>query len=574
MSRNRKGRSKGDWSKSKAGAPNRKDGNTSSGNDMERDDRGRNARGENDVSWYTRYPNLVVASASLPYPYRPGMSVQIGNYNGNSDFSGVASPVYQKIPGVMSMIWAPTVGQSTNAMDPASLLGMEIYAKVREAYSGTLRADAPDYVIYIMALDSVFSYIGWLKRLYRVLNSWTPENYAMPAQILHGMGLMDDDIAALRMERMQLWEYINLLVLESRKFTCPGSLDIINRHYWMNDNVYVDDPTLNSQMFMFNMVGCYQYFLGSYGGESDQVGGLQFNLLPWVRSSTEPNPNGVGPTLSAKLLYDFGHQMLTSLAEWDDSYTINGYLKRAYGDVSLFVVDELPINAIFEPVFSTEVLSQIENSKTVIGGENISYVNYNFDIWQNPKTNAVVSKPSISLKDQAVINIDPWGSLKLAGSTPFLSSRNPNPGPLDNIIMTRLTAVSYVKTNPGHTSAKADLTVTFDVATEIPLTWFVVGFGSSSSYASSTENTIVDNIKNDAYHSYASTISTITFARIVGVVSQFDWHPFMVIGSLAQNEPYGAVFGDIHNVTSITPDMLKNIHQKCIYSEFNSFSMS
>lgn len=328
--------------------------------DEERPDRAYRG-GENDISWYTRYPNLVVASASLPYPYRPGMDVEIATTRSLGGGSWV-NKVTQTIPGVMALEWIPSAGKSENAMDPASLLGMEIYAKVRQSYSGTLRADAPDYVIYVMALDSVFSYIAWLKRLYRVLNAWTPENYAMPAALLHGMGLQDDDIAALRANRMQLWEYINMLVLESRKFTCPGTLDIINRHYWMSDNVYVDDPSLNSQMYMFNLAGAYEYSLATYGDQTTPTGGLTLKLMPWVRSSTSANPNGVGPTLSVELLYEYGHSMLTALAEWDDSYTINGYLKRAYEGTPLFAVEELPINAVLDPVYSTEVLTQIENS--------------------------------------------------------------------------------------------------------------------------------------------------------------------------------------------------------------------
>lgn len=30
----------------------------------------------NDISWYSRYPNLLVAAGSFPFPYRPGMTIQ------------------------------------------------------------------------------------------------------------------------------------------------------------------------------------------------------------------------------------------------------------------------------------------------------------------------------------------------------------------------------------------------------------------------------------------------------------------------------------------------------------------
>lgn len=530
-------------------------------------------QGDNDVSWYTRYPNLVIAAASLPYPYRPGMSIDLGSVQPTfGSTSQTAYSIKQTIPGVMSLAWAPTVGKSKAAIDPASLLGMEIYAKVRQAYSGTLRADAPDYVIYIMALDSVYSYIAWLKRLYRVLTAWTPENYALPEALLHGMGLMDTDITQLRQHRMQLWEMINQLVLESRKFTCPGSLDIINRHYWMNDNVYVDDPTLNSQMYIFNQAYYLEYYLDDYAGDGTQVGGLRAMSMPWLRTTTDESIRS--KTIQVSDLYSVGHGMLESLAGWDDSYTINGYLQRAYGDTPLFVVDELPMSVPFSPVFSTEVLSQIENSRTVLMGDQLGVTMPSFDIYQNPKTNAIISNPSITLTDVAIASVDPMGTLRLSDAPCFLSSRSANPNPLENVVMTRLHAASHVDITG--TNAKATIKVTYDVGTEIPLVWTLVGYGKESDYSDPATRSMLANLQSDAYRQLASTINLDRFVSIVGKVSQFDWHPYMIVAgsSSADSDNNAAIFGDIHNVTVVNKDILSNIHQKCLFSEFNSFSMS
>lgn len=166
----------------------------------------------NAFSWYNKNPHLVEAAASIPFPYRPGMTMKIDG--------SVDADLY--IPGVMSLQWAPTIGQSSLPTDPASIAAKEMYGKVREAFSGSIDADAPDFPIYLCALDSIDAYIGALKRLFRIVNAYTPENYAIPDLLLAALGCTPNTIADMRANRMKMYQYINELVGMTHKFRCPA----------------------------------------------------------------------------------------------------------------------------------------------------------------------------------------------------------------------------------------------------------------------------------------------------------------------------------------------------------------
>lgn len=157
----------------------------------------------NDFKWYNANPMLTEAAARVAFPYRPGMYLNLNDQSNGTRLGRLP------IPGVFAMNWVPTIGYSNSATDPASIAAKEIFAKVRESFSGSIDADPPDFVIYFMALDSVFSYIGMLKRVYRILNTYTPENYLIPDLLLNALSVPTAVANELRANKAQLWQVIN-----------------------------------------------------------------------------------------------------------------------------------------------------------------------------------------------------------------------------------------------------------------------------------------------------------------------------------------------------------------------------
>lgn len=507
----------------------------------------------NDVSWYAKYPNLLQAAGSFPYPYRPGMDLTLGSVL-TQDSAGTTTTQVSRfpIPGVMALKWAPSVGRSSVATDPISVAAKEIYAKVRSAYSGSLEADAPDFIMYLMALDSVYSYIAWLKRLYRVMTAWTPENYALPDVVLSAMGLFDKDIEELRQDRTHLWQIINELVLQSRKFSCPALMDVFNRHYWMNDNVYSDAATLNSQLYLFTQEYYYQFSMVTAGdGSSNTVPGLIMVQRPYGTgggSSYQP--------ITVKQLYEFGEQLINALVEWDDAYTINGYLQRAYQGVPNFFVEELAADAVLVPVYEEEVLMQIENSRAVGVVPNAAGLS-GLTVTQNPLTNAVISDPTITTAS-VTDKYNQWDS-KAYTRAPTISIRSETPTVADSVVASRLqTLVTSLTKTSSSFSAKVA------AGTEIALLWqLFVGVRTLSS-TSYTFTNVPDCVVNDGKHNMAD----INFLAL----EQFDWHPFIWVTS---NNGYTYVtqpLGDVHNITAVSEESMLNLHKICLFSEFNAFS--
>lgn len=516
-------------------------------------DQGRSGR--NDVSWYSKNPNLLVAAASFPYPNRPGMQVRLGNYTNDS---GTTYNADYSVPGAMALHWIPSLGISNAATDPASVLGKEMYARVRQVYSGSLDADAPDFVMYVMAIDSIYTYIAWLKRVYRILNAWSPDNYFMPDGLLSAMNFSAADIASLRQNKTEFWQLINELVLQTRKFTVPSSMDIFNRHYWMSDNVYTDAPSINSQFYLFTLDGVYKYAALNMP-TGDPAAGLAMTKLPVV---------GDHATITPDVLYQFGLDLINALVAWDDAYTINGYLRRAFEGDGQFLVSELASTEILTPVYEPEVLAQIENSRCAPGAYALS--NYTgFNVTQNVTTNAVISNPTFTVTVAADVDAimvhQPWRM------SPWLSIRSDSPTVADSVIASRLQVACTAQKN------SSAYVVSVSCGTEVPLYWTVGrgtfnGAGVFTGYAFSVYHQvgIFELFATKGQSDIDTKLSAIS--RQVEV-SAFDWHPlgyFVTMGSTGANPTFN---GDIHNMSVISTTNLQNLHKICMYSEMNSFGL-
>lgn len=509
----------------------------------------------NDIAWYSKYPALLQAAGSFPYPYRPGSYVSPG-----SIIYGDTTPVtlYTRMPGAMVLDWIPSIGRSLDSSSPASVLGAEMYARVRKAYTGTLRADAPDYVTYVMALDSIFSYIAWLKRLYRTVTAYSPNNYFIPTGLISAYGFTEATavLAALQKDKVKLWGNINELILQAGKFTCPSSMDVMNRHFWMSDNVYTDAASINSQMYVFNLRGVYMYVSNANGSAEDPIPGL--NIIPL--------PTGTEPSVLVDTLYNFGIQLINALVSWDDSYTINGYLMKAYDGDKMFSLTPLAQDELLAPVYEPEVLSQIENSQTAPGAYTIKTFE-GFSVLQDVETNSVICQNSY----QTISAEGLAQELGTANLLPMLSIRGDNPTVADNVIASRLKCQALTVTSSG--------IVTVSTGTEVPLAWYFI---SQSSDGKSFYRT---------YYKQRNLIDVYTDPTVVTLLdvvnqywhimrkSMFDWSPIGLTALLFKNEDgsLGRSWswdGDVHNYTTIGVSDLEALHKVCLYSEFNAFGMS
>lgn len=503
----------------------------------------------NPFSWYDHNPLLTQAVGAIPYAYRPGMQfplVDVSSVSGNIDMP-------YTIPGVLAIRWVPSVGTSNQPTDPISLVGKDMFAKVREKFSGSIDADAPDFAIYMMAMDAPFSYIAFLKRLYRTLVAYTPNNFVTPDGLLTAMGFSKTQIVELKADRTKLWQITNELIGMTRRLHVPAKFDVLNRHYWLNDNYFVDDAQENAQIYMFVQQAWFKYNEQVQTPiENVKAGGLE--LTPLVIPET-----GV-----VEYLFSFGKALIDALTESDDTYIISGYLARAYEGTPDFVVDQLqqvePIDMIYDRV----VLGQIENCWALPVSVPASGISNT--ISQNPQTNAVIANPAFTA------NVGDTALRALLQRQPnfrgFISSRELSPTVENTIENSRLkTAWTAAITSAGI------LTGTIECATEIPIGYQLV-IWSPADQAFRSDLVTGQLVALDT--STGGKPSEVYMSYILGYLTQFDWRPIWLqsvkYGTATATRTLFTPLGDVHNLAPLPVDMLSNMHRISMYSLFDSFA--
>jgi hypothetical protein len=507
----------------------------------------------NDFEWYNNNPHLTQAAASIPFPYRPGMYLDLGD---KDKFNYGTS-----IPGVMALEYALSVGRSAEVTSPISIAAKEMYARVREKFSGTLPEDAPDIMLYVMAMDSIYLCIGEMKRLYRILDAYSPYNYAVPTALIQaavsgysaGLSADDDFITSLRRDKMKLYQYINELVGMTRKFTVPGNMSIIKRHFWLADNVYTDDPSPSSQMYMF--VNTYHYKFGIY----QDAGALM--PVHWPVPTTESS--------YVDLMYDHVRSLIEALANSEDAYTINGHLMRAYEGEPTFTLDYMELHQEWEPKFIPMVLMQIENALTIPG----DIEEDSLRVYQNVQTNALIHRPTFVLSQTGNTN----KRALMEHIKPMLSIRDDNPGVEFVVEASRLHMAWRETATQGEFDVLCGTEILLHYQMFTPSNATPSGHVATLGYPEFESFAITASLTTSDALNY--TIDSRDLGRIADL-SRWMYHPFIYFiakfsgnGNIVNGGKL-FVFGDFHNVTTLTAEQLENINRVCVYSQFNTFKLN
>lgn len=561
-SSNRKNRNKS-RSNRRSNGGNQWRGNPPTGNTYEGPD--------NALSWYTRYASLTNATANVPFPNRPGMTVEMGSLNipnTQTLSTRVQRTGLYGVPGVMVINWVPAYGSNprTDSQNPLTVAANETYALIRSNFSGDLSVDPPDIMMYELAQDSIFMLIAKYKKIFRLINAFTPDNYIIPDGILVSMGFSGAQITVLRKQKVEIWKVINTLVAEIRKFRCPGFMDVMNRHYWLSDNVYTDADSINSQFYVFNLAGVYKLVQTSELSSPLQ---LQFQSI---------SASGYGTSDIAQAMYDECHSLINALASWDDSYTINGYLRRAYSDSDFFIVDEIQYDDKVMPIFSPEVLTQIENARAVpapLGNQQITY---------DPATNIMAYAPDVRLP--AVVQASAqWLVWSMTNILPTINLHTDVPGAGDVVIATRLQPV--IADIPANQLSAYSANVY--PGTEIVTGMFIISYDQYSTAQGPTLGwTRYDY--NTYYGTYRPTQTSTAVPGNAGAIATdfmsqcyataFRMRPmtFCAVSDIDSTSqlPSGSLHvipvGDIHNLTVLSKRQLQEITRICVLSELNAYT--
>lgn len=307
---------------------------------------------DNDPAWYALNPQLLRDAASFPYAWPLGNKLNVGQY-GSVINTG-------SLPGVMVMNWVPTIGYSSDGTSPVNVASINTYTKVRHDNSGHANYDHADYMMYLLAMDSVYAYHSWMRRVYGVALTYSNTNRYYPRAIVKAMGVDFDD---LQSNLADFRQYINTYAVKASALAVPAKMSIMTKHYWMSEGLYYDSQQDKPQTYLFNPLGFYRFALASgpapYGTLEFEpmFGGGELDITPGAKAR---NP------WKLKDFVTYGDKLLSPIISDEDFGIMSGDTLKSFGIGGCYTLPITEETYTVVPSYSSEVLDQIQNA-TFIG---------------------------------------------------------------------------------------------------------------------------------------------------------------------------------------------------------------
>lgn len=284
---------------------------------------------DNDPLWYALNEQLLRDTASFSYGYAVGRRLRTGDKYYDVD----------SVPGVCAFYMSPTFGNSVDGFSPINVAARNIYSRIRYANSGSTNYDSTDLMIYLGAMDSVYSFLEYMKRIYGVARTYSNTNMYYPYALIRAMGMDPDDVQS---NLNDFRAYINTFVAKVCATAVPATMPYMVRHMWMYRHIWVDSNTEKPQTYMYTPHAFYRFQL-----DNNKNGMLAYTPLPSGQSKVAD-------------LITYGNQLIAEIMNDEDFGTMSGDIMKAFPG-NLITLDMIDENYVVLPEYSEEVMSQIEN---------------------------------------------------------------------------------------------------------------------------------------------------------------------------------------------------------------------
>lgn len=512
---------------------------------------------DNDASWYMRYPELARDASKMPF------TIPLGKYPDISQNAGTSNVTFNNeafaVPGIMSIEWFPTIGQSDDSNSPVNMVSREVYSFVRHANSGHSNYDAPDMMMYILAMDSLYSFYSAMTRVYGVMMLYSGMNRYMPKSLVQAMGFDFDNISQ---NLAQFRWLINQVAYKLTAMYVPSGMSYFERHIWLNSGVYLDAQSYKAQTYVFKQSAYYKYSASAATGYAAR---LLYTEVP-------------GELTVAKC-QEFVNGLLDPILADEDMNIISGDMLRAFGSDNLFTVSPISEDYVVVPAYSPEVLSQIQNLTILGKPDKTRNTNSGVgaDIVQRIKTDTFTpgiyqvltfisdgQSSTTGYKD----TLNAWSCVTL---DKMITMKSDNPSSEEIMVATRLSNIcdtfgieEYTLSNSKY---KRSLYSSKQLSTEV--------VSAVKMYTATAKNTIMVRSlapfvlygeENRAFPSNCG-VDLIKLSEL----SAFDWHPQIYL--LHSKDTTGAVEYDgslieTNNFTVIDLNDLCRLHETALISEF------
>lgn len=462
----------------------------------------------NDPQWYFKDQQILKDVASFSYSKPLGAPLRMDQV---VPPYGTTKPgvLCNSVPGVMGIRICLTPGVSENAQSPLNLAAQNIYSYIRKDNSGAKNYDPTDLMMYLLAMDSLYSAWNWMKRIYGYASTYSQTNYYKP-RAYAALDFVDiEDVFA---NLADFRAYLNMAAYRISAFCCPAVMALNIRHSWMFSGIFKDAETIKAQEYMYVPNYFYKFDeVSTTTGTSLSI--FNVHLGRWFQTDSTDNETTIWTVPRLKWMLD---TLINSMQYSEDVGTMSGDILKAYGESGLFKLSSFDADYRVDAMYSKEVLSQIENARITPLGEGLFYdvttaTKTELTIKQDPNTNFIKFKPTIPIN-------------RHSRNGAFLNFHWNDPTPEDVIVATRLQHTYDVAT----TGDKVTLTsVGTELATDMCVTVFAEGYDTNTQTTNSNKLSLIEWRIIDNYSvSFDKTQDKVSQSLVsLWMWSAFDWAP-------------------------------------------------
>nr|AVX53463.1 putative capsid [Marmot picobirnavirus] len=527
---------------------------------------------DNDPAWYAQNPQLIRDYASFPFGQALGSRMNYGpNIGINSALNSSA------IPGVMALYFAPTIGSAKDANAPINVAARNIYSYVRHANSGHSNYEAPDLMMYLLAMDSIYTFHSFMKRIMGLVLDYSTLNRYYPAALIRAMGVDFADISA---HIQDFRGYINQYAVKMGSMCVPNSMSYMARHVWMCEGIYTDGTTGKSQTYFYTPMQLLKFQRNSVS----QIGELSYVTI------TTPELLDPADTTAKTYqdLVNLGNSMLDAVLQEEDFNIMSGDILKAFGPEGVVKVSGVAEGYMILPVYNEEVLSQMENA-TVFNGYLATVISQNtsidggFLVTNNDLLHLVIDPRYVATGSTSALVANEVIAPYTANHV--LNFHHSDVTPEQVMVATRLTnIISPFTDDVSYEQIERGIQISVDVptvASEIILAGRIFYYVWDSTGMKLTSASVSRALYNPMTNNPTATdiINTIhSISDRLGRLSTFDWHPAVyampfLLG--ASDAGVGTIYMgsaplcDYANFTVIDQANLLNMTTAALLSEFS-----
>lgn len=500
----------------------------------------------NDVAWYARYPHILEEATRLPFAYPIGQYYDTGYSVASATEWSEYVDTSLTVPGVMCVNFTPTPGESYNKNSPINIAAQNVYTYVRHMNSGHANYEQADLMMYLLAMDSLYIFHSYVRKILAISKLYTPVNKYFPRALLVALGVDPEDVFANQAQ----WEYfVNMVAYRAGAFAAPASMTFYERHAWMSNGLYVDQDVTRAQIYMFKPTMLWKY---------ENLGTTGTKLVPLMMPKAGDN----------KKLVDFQvlfNNLISTMLGDEDFGIMSGDVFKAFGAdglVKLLAVDSTTMTL---PTYDPLILAQIHNARAVgapiLESSTLTgFAGRQWQITQNPDVNngAIIFHPTFGYDGQDHEDI----SFRAMCSNMILNL----PGEVHTAEMiieaTRLATMFQVKAVPTGETSKPVLYLPNGFGTEVVNDYTMISVAKTAPH-DLTIHTFFNNILvPNAKENYVANL------ELLNNIIQFDWAPQLYLTYGVAQESFGP-FAQLNDWTILTGETLARMHEVCVTSMFD-----